>query len=90
MGEIGLLGPDSPKDVDSVQPWQVEIENDQVVIEFGCQSSSLLAIVRHVHGIVLCFEPLSHEPRECRIIFGDQNAHLAWRPVDAASFFAQV
>jgi hypothetical protein len=78
---LGLFGSDPPQDVDSVLAGKVSIENQQVIIEFGCQSSGLVAIVRHVHGVVLCFEPSSHEPSECRITFGNQNAHLARRPI---------
>jgi len=53
---LGFFGFDPPQDVDSVQAGKAAIENQQVIIEFGCQSSGLLAIVQHVHGVVLCFE----------------------------------
>jgi hypothetical protein len=77
---LGLFSANPPQYVDPIQPGKVQVKDQQVVVELRRQSPGLLAVVRYIHGIVLRLEPFPHEPGERRIIFGDENPHLARCP----------
>jgi hypothetical protein len=64
-----------PENRDAVQPWQVEIEHNQVIVEFGGECPSLFAIGGDIDRIMFRLQPLAHEASQGRVIFGDENTH---------------
>ena len=80
MGSWGFLSANPPQYVDPVQSGKIQVKDQQVVVEFRRQGAGLLAVARYVNGIVLRLESFPHEPGERRIIFGDENPHLARCP----------
>ncbi len=56
---------------DPIEPRQIQIEHDQIVVKFGSQCACLFAIRGHVYRIVFCFQTLTDKARQGRIVFGD-------------------
>ena len=80
MGSWGVFSANPPQNVDAVQSRKIKVKDQQIVVEFRRQGPGLLAVARYVYRIVLRLESFPHEPGERRIIFGDENPHLARCP----------
>ena len=70
-GHARLARPQMTQDRDSVHTWQVQIQHEQVVIQFAGHGFRLLAIMGHVHGIMFRFETFLNKGRKSRIVFGN-------------------
>ena len=79
-GQAGFLKPQVAEDTDSVNFWQIQVQDHDVIFDFcGC-GAGLLAVRYNIHGIVLAFETLTDEFSQCFIIFCNKNSHNLNRP----------
>src|SRR5262249_7765259 len=73
--DVGLPPTNVPEDGDAIQPRQIQIEYDQVVVKFRGKRTRLLTIRRDVHRVVFRLQALPDEASQRRVIFRDQDAH---------------
>ena len=60
-GQARLLRPQITQDADTVQLWQVQVKDDDVVLELRCCRPSLFAIWQNIHRVMFAFETLANE-----------------------------
>ena len=68
-GQAGLAGTKMPQNRDAIHPWQVQIEHQQVIIEFSGHGPGLLPIAGYIHCIMFGFQALAHKAGQSRIVF---------------------
>jgi hypothetical protein len=64
-----------PQHAHAIEPGQIQIQNDQVIIRLAAHGARLLAILRHLHRVVLALQALAHKAGQRRVIFRNQNSH---------------
>ena len=71
------------QDVDAGQAGQHEIEDDQVIVDFRGQVSTLNAVGAYVHRVTFFFQRAANERGDFGFVFDDQDTHgeiiIAWK-----------
>ena len=82
--EIGLLSVKFPQGVQAAQPWQQQVEDDQVVLARKRTGKPQLAVADHIYAESLGLEGAGEKSANPRLILHDQYAHLLFRAPTSA------
>ncbi len=75
-----------PENHNPIRSRQIQVENHQIIVEFGGHRPRLFSICGYIDRVMFCFQPFPHKTGQCGIVFGYQYAHLQILCVEMTPF----
>jgi hypothetical protein len=75
--QLRLVRAQVPQQGNTVELREIQVENEEVIIQFGRHERTLFALQRHIHRVMFRLQTLTNVGRKCRVIFNHENAHTS-------------